>query len=248
MTYVITHGCCSDASCIPVCPVQCIRPRPGDPDFTTAEQLYIDPATCIDCGACMDECPVSAIHPEWDLPDELSEYLAVNADYYVDNPIVESSPVEPPRHTLPADRPELRVAIVGTGPAGCYAAAALTDVKGVSVTLFERLPTPFGLVRAGVAPDHAETKQITRRFSAMMARPAVTCYFNVEIGRHINLEELLEHHHAVIWLSGPAMTGSLEFQARISPASSQDASLSPGTTATLMSPIASSTSLVNARS
>ncbi|ABM10370.1 FAD-dependent oxidoreductase [Paenarthrobacter aurescens] len=202
MTYVITHGCCSDASCIPVCPVQCIRPRPGDPDFTTAEQLYIDPATCIDCGACMDECPVSAIHPEWDLPDELSEYLAVNADYYVDNPIVESSPVEPPRHTLPADRPELRVAIVGTGPAGCYAAAALTDVKGVSVTLFERLPTPFGLVRAGVAPDHAETKQITRRFSAMMARPAVTCYFNVEIGRHINLEELLEHHHAVIWAVG----------------------------------------------
>ncbi|MYU11083.1 FAD-dependent oxidoreductase [Streptomyces sp. SID8361] len=202
MTYVITHGCCGDGSCIPVCPVQCIRPRPGDPDFTSTEQLYIDPATCIDCGACMDECPVNAIHSEWDLPDELGEYLAVNAAHFAQNPVEESSPVKQPRRVLPTENPELRVAIIGTGPAGCYAASALTDIKGVGVTMFERLPTPFGLVRAGVAPDHAGTKQISKRFGAVLARPSVTCYFNVEVGRDITVDEILEHHHAVIWAVG----------------------------------------------
>jgi ferredoxin--NADP+ reductase len=202
MTYVITHGCCSDGSCIPVCPVQCIRPRPGDPDFTTAEQLYIDPVTCIDCGACMDECPVNAIHSEWDVPDELSEYLEVNASYFATSPIEESSPQDPPRRRLPEDRPDLSVAIVGTGPAGCYASSALADIKGVSVTLFERLPTPFGLVRAGVAPDHDNTKQISKRFGSMLSRPNVTCYFNVEVGRDITMDEILEHHNAVIWAVG----------------------------------------------
>jgi len=85
MTYVITHGCCNDTSCIPVCPVGCIRPVPGDPDFTLTDQLYIDPKTCIDCAACMDVCPVNAIYPELDLPENLAEYLDVNADYFDGN-------------------------------------------------------------------------------------------------------------------------------------------------------------------
>ncbi len=202
MTFVITQGCCDDASCIAVCPVQCIRPRPGDPDFTTAEQLYIDPATCIDCGACMDECPVSAIHSEWDLPEEFSDFLQINADYFATNPIEESSPADPVRRTLPADRPELSVAIVGTGPAGCYAAAELSDIKGVTVSLFDRLPTPFGLVRAGVAPDHANTKQITKRFNGLFSRPNVDAFLNVEVGQDVTIDELLQHHHAVIWSAG----------------------------------------------
>jgi ferredoxin--NADP+ reductase len=202
MTFVITQGCCNDASCIAVCPVQCIRPRPGDPDFTTAEQLYIDPATCIDCGACQDECPVSAIHPEWDLPDELGDFLSINADYFVTNPIEASSPPDPVRRTLPVERPELSVAIVGTGPAGCYAAAELSDIKGVTVSMFDRLPTPFGLVRAGVAPDHANTKQIAKRFGGLFGRPNVSAFLNVEVGKDITLDELLEHHHAVIWAAG----------------------------------------------
>jgi ferredoxin--NADP+ reductase len=202
MTFVITQGCCNDASCISVCPVQCIRPRPGDPDFTTAEQLYIDPATCIDCGACQDECPVSAIDSEWDLPKEKSAFLQINADYFVTNPIEESSPPDPVRRTLPADRPDLAVAIVGTGPAACYAAAELSDIRGVTVSLFDRLPTPFGLVRSGVAPDHANTKQISKRFGGLFSRPNVRAYLNVEVGRHVMLDELLEHHHAVIWAAG----------------------------------------------
>lgn len=210
MTYVITGGCCSDSACIPVCPVQCIRPRPGDPDFTTTEQLYIDPQTCIDCGACMDECPVDAIHGEWDLPDELGDYLDINAQYFDTNPIEASSPPDPIRRRLPEARPSLAVAVVGTGPAGCYAAAELSDIKGVTVSMFDRLPTPFGLVRAGVAPDHANTKQISKRFGSVLTRPNVQCYFNVEVGKDVTLEELLEHHHAVLWAGGADSDRRLE--------------------------------------
>lgn len=202
MTFVITNGCCNDTSCIPVCPVQCIRPRPGDPDFTSAEQLYIDPATCIDCGACMDECPVNAIHSEWDLPDHLADYLDVNSAYFETNPIEESSPPDPIRRRLPADRAQLTVAIVGTGPAGCYAAAELSDIKGVTVSMFERLPTPLGLVRYGVAPDHANTKLIGKRFTSVFSRANVHCYFNVSVGTDVSIQELLEHHHAVLWAAG----------------------------------------------
>ena len=61
MTYVITQNCCNDAACVPVCPVNCIHPTPDEPDYATAEMLYIDPDGCIDCGACMDACPVNAI-------------------------------------------------------------------------------------------------------------------------------------------------------------------------------------------
>jgi ferredoxin--NADP+ reductase len=202
MTFVITQGCCNDTSCIPVCPVQCIRPRPGDPDFTTTEQLYIDPATCIDCGACMDVCPVSAIYSEWDLPERFVDYLKTNASYFETNPIMESSPPDPVHRRLPAEHPELAVAIVGSGPAGCYAAAALTEIPGVRVSVFERLPTPFGLVRFGVAPDHPNTKLVTKSFGTVLGRPNVECYFNVQVGRDISIDELLEHHHAVIWAGG----------------------------------------------
>ncbi|WP_040831262.1 FAD-dependent oxidoreductase [Nocardia jiangxiensis] len=202
MTFVITQGCCDDASCVSVCPVQCIRPRPGDPDFKTTEQLYIDPATCIDCGACMDECPVNAIYPEWDLPDQHSEFLEINSDYFAMNPNAVCSPPQSPTRSLPAERPSLSVAVVGTGPAGCYAATELSDINGVTVSIFDRLPTPFGLVRSGVAPDHAATKQITKRFNGLFSRPNVQAYLNVEVGRDINVSELLEHHHAVIWAVG----------------------------------------------
>ncbi len=202
MTYVITHGCCNDASCIPVCPVQCIRPRPGDPDFATTEQLYIDPATCIDCGACMDECPVNAIESEWDLPENLEDYLEVNRSYFDTNPIEESAPPDPIHRRLPAERPRLSVAIVGSGPAGCYAAGELSEIEGVDISIFERLPTPFGLVRAGVAPDHANTKLIAKRFGAVLSRKNVQCFFNVEVGSDVMIDELLSHHHAVIWAAG----------------------------------------------
>jgi ferredoxin/flavodoxin---NADP+ reductase len=202
MTFVITPGCCNDASCVAVCPVQCIRPRPGDPDFLSAEQLYIDPATCIDCQACMDECPIDAVHADYDLPDGFGDLLAINAEYFRDNPIVESGPPPHVRVRLPESRPELRVAVVGTGPAACYAVEALASVKGVRVSVLERLPTPFGLVRAGVAPDHDKTKRITTRFQRALGRASVECHFNVTVGKDVSVADLLEHHHAVIWAAG----------------------------------------------
>jgi ferredoxin/flavodoxin---NADP+ reductase len=187
---------------VAVCPVQCIWPRPGEPDFGGAEQLYIDPVTCIDCGACFDACPVGAVHPDWDLPDEFEEYLAINAEYFETNPLEGPSAPSLTRHVLPERHPELRVAIVGTGPAACYAAGVLGEIRGVSVTMIERLPTPFGLVRAGVAPDHVNTKKMADRFASMLARPNVRCWFNVQVGRDVSIGELLEHHHAVLWAGG----------------------------------------------
>ena len=71
MTYVIAGSCIKDDSCIEVCPVDCIHPKPGAPDFETAEQLYIDPEVCIDCDACVEACPVDAIFARLRAPREV---------------------------------------------------------------------------------------------------------------------------------------------------------------------------------
>ena len=84
MAYVIAEPCIGtkDNSCVEVCPVDCIHPTKNEPEFATAKQLFIDPATCIDCGLCVDECPVKAIFPEEDLPKDWSRYVQVNLEYY----------------------------------------------------------------------------------------------------------------------------------------------------------------------
>lgn len=208
MTFVITGRCCNDGSCVSVCPVQCIRPRPGDPDFMSAEQLYIDPDTCIDCGACMDECPIDAVHADYDLdPDDI--FMTINAEYFANDPIEESELPPSTRRRLPEGVDTLRVAVVGSGPAASYATGLLTDVKGVSVSVFEKLPTPFGLTRAGVAPDHQQTKLITERFKSYLSRAAVDCFFNVEVGRDVSLGELEQSHDAVIWAGGASGSRTL---------------------------------------
>jgi NAD-dependent dihydropyrimidine dehydrogenase PreA subunit len=81
MAYVITEPCINvkDASCVDVCPVDCIHPRKDETGFAAAPQLYIDPDECIDCGACEPECPVNAIFPEDDVPAEWRDYIARNA-------------------------------------------------------------------------------------------------------------------------------------------------------------------------
>ncbi|MEU1208717.1 4Fe-4S binding protein [Nocardia sp. NPDC005825] len=204
MAYVITQRCCNDATCIAECPVDCIRPTPDDPDFAAAEMLYIDPDTCIDCGACADSCPVQAIFPEDELTAPLARYRDINAEYF------ELHPLEPDVNPLAADlRPPrgsgtLRVAIVGAGPSACYAAQDLLGRGDVHVDMFDRLPTPWGLVRAGVAPDHADTKAVTDSFAAAFRRDNFRFHLNVEVGEHISHEELLAHHHAVIYAVGAA--------------------------------------------
>lgn len=100
--------------------------------------------------------------------------------------------------------PGLRVAIVGLGPAGAYAAAHLLadGGPGVRVDAFERLPTPWGLVRAGVAPDRPAATSVTRVFERTAAHPGFTYFGNVEVGRHVSREELLARYHAVIYAVG----------------------------------------------
>jgi ferredoxin--NADP+ reductase len=96
----------------------------------------------------------------------------------------------------------LRVAIVGAGAAACYAADELLARGDVEVEILERLATPYGLIRGGVAPDHLETKEVGLTFGPRFVTDAVNFYFNVEVGNHITHEELLRHHHAVIYAVG----------------------------------------------
>jgi NAD-dependent dihydropyrimidine dehydrogenase PreA subunit len=84
MAYVINEPCIGvkDGSCVEVCPVDCIHPARNEPDYDTAEQLYIDPDECIDCDACVEACPVDAITPEDMVPPEWHGYIERNAAYY----------------------------------------------------------------------------------------------------------------------------------------------------------------------
>ncbi|MGV9637952.1 FAD-dependent oxidoreductase [Nocardia rhamnosiphila] len=202
MAYVITQRCCNDASCVAECPVDCIRPRPGDPRFASAEMLYIDPDTCIDCGACYEACPVDAIYAEEDLPAHLDGFRDVNAGFFARHPLEPDMSAPPPVRRLAKDLGTLRVAIVGTGPAACYAAEQLLGAGTVEVEMFDRLPTPWGLARYGVAPDHAQTRGVTDMFASAFKRDALQMYLNTEIGTHIGHAELRESAHAVIYAVG----------------------------------------------
>ena len=84
MTYVIVGSCIKDDSCIEVCPVDCIHPKPGAPDFETAEQLYIDPAVCIDCDACVEACPIDAVFAEFELPEKYDYALELNSEFFAE--------------------------------------------------------------------------------------------------------------------------------------------------------------------
>ncbi len=84
MTYVITQPCVGvkDGSCVDVCPVDCIHPAEGEPDYDQYDQLYINPDECIDCGACEPACPVAAIFEESAVPEQWKEYTQLNANYF----------------------------------------------------------------------------------------------------------------------------------------------------------------------
>ncbi|WP_280393426.1 4Fe-4S binding protein, partial [Nocardia brasiliensis] len=210
MAYVITQRCCNDASCVSECPVDCIRPTPDQPEFATTEMLYIDPDTCIDCGACVDACPVEAIFSEDDLTASLARYRDINAAYFERHPLESNFDpiVTPPRP--PKDLGTLRVAIVGAGPAACYAADELLRRADVEIEMFDRVPTPWGLVRSGVAPDHPGTKTVSGLFESAFRRETLQYYLNVEVGTHVTHEELLRHHHAVIYAVGASTDRRLD--------------------------------------
>ena len=100
------------------------------------------------------------------------------------------------------ERP-LRVAVVGSGPAGFYAAGALLGADPpAEVDLIERLPTPWGLVRLGVAPDHPKIKSVSKAFERIAERPGFRFLGNVEVGRDLRHEDLLELYDAVVYCVG----------------------------------------------
>ncbi len=98
----------------------------------------------------------------------------------------------------------LRIAIIGSGPSGFYAAEHLqkqTDLD-VSIDMFDRLPTPYGLVRGGVAPDHPKIKSVTKVYDRIAQKPSFHFYGNVEFGSDITLDDLKQYYHAVIFAVG----------------------------------------------
>ncbi|NLU73314.1 FAD-dependent oxidoreductase [Streptomyces sp. HNM0575] len=219
MAFAITQTCCKDASCVSVCPVNCIRPTPGERDFGSTEMLHIDPQTCIDCGACADACPVDAVIPVDSLTAAQREYADINSAYFAHS---EKEPQTEPSETgghgpifhdwgepvfervLPPDFGPLRVAIVGTGPAGMYAAEDLLLHTRAEVTLVDRLPAAGGLVRYGVAPDHPSTRKAGDTFARFHTHPRVRMHLGLQVGKDVTDGELAAHHDAVIYAVGAA--------------------------------------------
>ncbi|WP_235736667.1 FAD-dependent oxidoreductase [Nocardioides alcanivorans] len=206
MPYVITQNCCNDASCVPVCPTNCIHPTPDEPGYGTAEMLYIDPDGCIECGACLDACPVGAIEPDYDLPEGSMPFLELNATYYADperKDYGQDPWEEPAGRGWPGSAPteQLKVAVVGTGPAASYAVQHLQAQRGldVQIDVFERLLTPGGLVRFGVAPDHQSTKVVSESFDRSLGQRGVRVHLDVEVGVDVTHEQLRERYHAVLY-------------------------------------------------
>ena len=107
------------------------------------------------------------------------------------------------------------VAIVGSGPSGFFAAASLLKAADSSedidarVDMLEMLPTPWGLVRSGVAPDHPKIKSISKQFEKTAEDPRFRFFGNVVIGEHISTAELAEHYDAVIYAIGAQSDRSL---------------------------------------
>lgn len=215
MAFAITQNCCSDATCVKVCPVNCIHPTPEERAFGSTEMLHIDPKTCIDCGACSDACPIDAIQPVEALFGPERVYADINAAYFEGQ---EPSVVEPAGErtgpnfhawgaptfdrVVPRDFPDLDVAVVGTGPAGMYAVEDLVLHTPARVTLIDRLETTGGLVRYGVAPDHPATKKVSHTFARFLDHPRVTVRSGVEVGRDVSHDELLARHDAVVYAVG----------------------------------------------
>jgi ferredoxin/flavodoxin---NADP+ reductase len=111
-----------------------------------------------------------------------------------------------------------RAAVIGAGPSGFYAAEHLLR-EGIAVDLFDALPTPYGLVRAGVAPDHPKIKSVTRIYDKTSQHPDFRFFGGVQLGGDVTREELLERYHALVYAVGTPTDNRLEIPGEQRPGS-----------------------------
>lgn len=127
--------------------------------------------------------------------------------------------------------PTYRIAIVGAGPAGYFSAQALQNSQDenrvFAIDLFERLPTPWGLVRNGVAPDHPKIKSVAKVFEKIAGDPNFRLFGNVELGRDISIEQLKENYDAVILATGSSVGRTLGIPGEELPGSLSSADFVP---------------------
>ena len=106
-------------------------------------------------------------------------------------------------HQLGSESRPLRVAVIGSGPSAFYAAEALFKAEcHVRVDMFDRLPTPYGLVRGGVAPDHQKIKTVTKLYVKIAANPGFRFFGNVKLGRDLQVEELVGLYDHIVYAVG----------------------------------------------
>jgi ferredoxin--NADP+ reductase len=99
--------------------------------------------------------------------------------------------------------PELKIAVIGAGPAGMFAAdELLVRLPGTFVDVIDRLPTPWGLVRHGIAPDHQKMKAVTKVFERTFTRPGIRFLGGLEVGRQVSHDELLSYYDALVYCTG----------------------------------------------
>ena len=127
--------------------------------------------------------------------------------------------------------PQYKVAIVGAGPAGYFAAQALQNLQSeelqFSIDMIERLPTPWGLVRSGVAPDHPKIKTVSKVFEKVANEPNFRLFGNVELGSDLTIEQLRERYDAVVIATGSALGKTLGIPGENLPGSMSAATFVP---------------------
>ena len=204
MAYVVTEACIGNkhTSCVDVCPVDAFREGP--------EMLYIDPEACIECNACLTECPERAIFPQSAVPEAMHDFIALNAEKALIYPVIRES-IGHDVAASPMAAFTGRFAVVGSGPSGFYAAEELLkQMPAARVDMFERLPTPFGLVRYGVAPDHPRIKSVSSGFERIAENARFRFFGNVAIGRDVQRAELLQNYDGVIYATGGSRSRELD--------------------------------------
>ena len=127
--------------------------------------------------------------------------------------------------------PQYKVAIVGAGPAGYFAALALNNLQTeelqFSIDMIERLPTPWGFVRSGVAPDHPKIKTVAKVFEKVASEPNFRLFANVELGSDLTIEQLKEMYDAVVIATGSALGKRLGIPGEYMPGSMSAAAFVP---------------------